>query len=284
MLYFIIVFLTATTNLAASPTAFGAEIEEKNGRVTGFGVVWALEVTSVISGSTAAEAGVQPGDIITNVTRYSLAGENRVESRSDQDAMREMLDAAQFGDSYRLETLRPSSTGVKQLTLESRVPYVVNGGNFQSDRQIFRMIYAGDWDNLMLTRRDPEARRGLQKSVSRMNYLYHNVFSAMCADKVPGDYVVIGEKLVKDVDDPILGDLYSYEGQTYTWKIRRQFHAGWLRSRAGFSSLGLVMNTSNLVKMGKDFQRLIETNGCKSADLRQFEVYLEQFSARANPT
>lgn len=100
--------LTLAANVTqAEPTAFGADVVEKNGPVDGYGVVWALEVAAITPASTAEAAGLQPGDIIVNIQRHN----DKLYSSGGQSDMVKLLTTATYKDSYKLSILRPGAGG-----------------------------------------------------------------------------------------------------------------------------------------------------------------------------
>ena len=275
--------LTIAPNVTrAEPTAFGADVVEKNGPVDGYGVVWALEVSNISPASAAEAAGLKPGDVIVNVQLHS----DKLYTSGGQSDMVELLNAAAYKDSYLLSVLRRGDGGAQQMTLEVRVPLLLDTGPFQSpdDKDFYKLIYLGDWDKVYGKKtRTAEENRGLAKLFRETLLLYHNVFSQMCPDEFEAGDTVIQEQFVKEYDDDFMQSLYGYEGKIYTWYIRKEYVQSYNRARSGVGMIDALFGADSLVETGRAVSGIIVQNGCGTDTLQQFERNLEAMFRRANP-
>lgn len=276
-----ILISTVETSAQAPKSGLGFETEAFNGKVPGYGVVWALRVTDVSEGGAVGEPALRKGDIIVSVARFVPTREET----GDQEGMRRLIDMARGGDAYVISRVQPDTAGA--LPEEVRITAAYATGDLSlagvnSNATLFAQIATADWDRALgRFGGDRDLQAGRRRWLDALNFGYHGNFQKWCDMEEFRPYREQAEQLVLRERD-IAGRVLSESPGTITvHQIRTEFWSVWRDSYSRMSGVDLVMRANTYNELGRDITALIRANGCHSEALRQFEKHLAQATERA---
>lgn len=130
-------------------------------------------------------------------------------------------------------------------------------------------------------RNEADVIRGSARALNALTAAYHATFGRSCDAPAFGPFVELTETVTKTYDDPTLDRLYGND-TTYVTRVREQYYQTFRTARDRIGLFDLVQNMEFLASLGTDAEKLIQENGCGSADLRRFEENLRTATDMAN--
>jgi len=276
---FAVLPLTATAQSAS--TNLGITTEEFNGKVEGFGVVWALRVTKVEPGSRPEQSDIQAGDVIISVARFAPIREET----GDQAGMLRLLEMAEGGDRYLVTRVRPSDDSMLPEEIAFEADY--NTGSLvlagvTGNRSLFAQIFTEDWDRALGRFGSGGEPQGARRWLDALNYGYHENFQAICDMDEFRPYREWTEQLVHKKREVLSGRLIDQTpGAIFVHRVRSEFWLSWRDSYSRMSGIDVLMRANTYDGLGRDINALIRANGCHSDDLRLFEQRLAEATEMA---